>query len=46
MALQAGHRLLFLTLIVLGLWIAAWGTGVTGRFTPESIRSFIADRDI
>jgi len=46
MALQAGHRLLFLTLVVLGLWIAAWATGVTGRFTSESIRSLIAGRDI
>jgi len=46
MALQGGHRLLFLSLIILGLWIAAWATGVTGRFTSESIRSFIAARDI
>ncbi len=46
MALQGGHRLLFLTLVILGLWIAAWTTGVTGRFTSESIRSLIADRGI
>src|SRR2546425_8874425 len=44
MALQNGHRLLFLMLVVLGLWIAAWATGVTGRFTSESIRGLIADR--
>ena len=38
------YRLLFLTLGVLGLWIAAWATGVTGRFTSDSIRSLVAGR--
>ena len=46
MALQGGYRLLFLTLVVLGLWSAAWATGVTGRFTSESIRSLLAGRGL
>jgi len=41
-----GYRLLFLTLGVLGLWIAAWATGVTGRFTSDSIRSLAAGRGL
>ena len=31
---------------MLGLWIAAWATGVTGRFTSESIRSLLAGRGL
>ena len=41
-----GYRLLFLTLAVLGLWIAAWATGVTGRFTSDSVRSLVAGRGL
>ena len=41
-----GYRLLFLTLGVLGLWIAAWATGVTGRFTSDGIRSLVAGRGL
>jgi uncharacterized membrane protein YdjX (TVP38/TMEM64 family) len=44
--LHAWYRLLFITLIVLGLWIVAWATGVTGRFTPENIRSVLAGRGL
>jgi len=40
------YRLLFLTLAVLGLWIAAWATGVTGRFTADSIRGLVAGRGL
>src|SRR5262245_66582334 len=46
MALQGGYRLLFLSLVVLSLWIVAWATGVTGRFTSESIRSLLAGRGL
>src|SRR5919198_3969553 len=46
MALKGGNRLLFLTLVILGLWIAAWATGVTGRFTSEGIRSLLAGRGL
>jgi len=46
MALQGGSRLGLLTLVVLGLWIAAWATGVTGRFSPDGIRSLLAGRGL
>lgn len=46
MALQGGYRLLFLTLLVLGLWFAAWAIGLTGRFTTESIRGLLAGRGL
>ena len=40
------YRLLFIALVVVGLWIAAWATGVTERFTSESIRSLVAGRGL
>ena len=43
---QSGYRLLFLTLVVLGVWIAAWATGVTECFTSESIRNLAAGRGV
>jgi uncharacterized membrane protein YdjX (TVP38/TMEM64 family) len=43
---RGGYRLLFLTLVVLGLWIAAWAIDVTGRFTSESIRSLLVGRGL
>jgi uncharacterized membrane protein YdjX (TVP38/TMEM64 family) len=43
---QGEYRLVFLMLVVLGLWIVAWATGVTGRFTPESIRSLLLGRSL
>ena len=46
MALQGEYRLLFLSLVVLSLWIVAWATGVTGRFTSENIRSLLAGRGL
>ena len=39
-------RLLSLSLIVLGLWIVAWASGVTGRFTSDSIRSVVAGKGL
>ena len=39
-------RLLILSLVVLGLWIVAWATGVTGRFTSDSIQSVVAGRGL
>jgi uncharacterized membrane protein YdjX (TVP38/TMEM64 family) len=35
-------RLLFLTLIVLAVWTAAWAAGITARFTFESVRGLMA----
>lgn len=39
-------RLLILTLVVLGAWIVAWATGVTGRITSVGIRSVLAGRGL
>jgi uncharacterized membrane protein YdjX (TVP38/TMEM64 family) len=39
-------RLLILSLVVLGLWVLAWATGVTGRFTSDSIRRVVAGRGL
>jgi uncharacterized membrane protein YdjX (TVP38/TMEM64 family) len=36
------YRLGLFVLVVLGLWITAWATGLTARFTPESIRGYLA----
>jgi uncharacterized membrane protein YdjX (TVP38/TMEM64 family) len=44
--LQGGYRLVLLTLVVAGLWIAAWAAGVIGRFTSQSIRSVLAGRGL
>jgi uncharacterized membrane protein YdjX (TVP38/TMEM64 family) len=38
--------LLFLTLVILLLWITASATGVTGRFTSESVRAVLAARGL
>jgi uncharacterized membrane protein YdjX (TVP38/TMEM64 family) len=46
MALQGRYQLLFLAIVIVGLWIAAWATGVTGRFTSESIGSLLAGRGL
>lgn len=46
MIAPGAYRLPFLTLVVLGLWAVAWATGVTGRFTSESIRSLVAGRGV
>ena len=35
-------RLLFSTLVVLAVWTAAWATGMSARFTFESVRSTLA----
>src|SRR5262245_4522536 len=39
-------RTLIATLVVLVLWIAAWATGVPGRFTSESLSSVLAGRGL
>src|SRR5262245_62982747 len=46
MSLQGRYQLLFLIIVIVVLWIAAWATGVTGRFTSESIRSLLAGRGL
>lgn len=38
------YRLLLVVLVVLAMWITAWATGLTARFTPESIRGFLAGK--
>ena len=38
------YRLLFVVLVTLAIWITAWATGLTARFTPESIRGFLAGK--
>jgi uncharacterized membrane protein YdjX (TVP38/TMEM64 family) len=43
---QRRYRLLFVVLVILGLWITARATGVTARFTSESIRSLLAGKGI
>ncbi len=43
---QGRYRLLFLVLVILGLWITAWATGVTAHFTSESIRSLLAGKGL
>lgn len=43
---QARYRLLFLLLVTMCLWITAWATGVTARFTSESIRDLLARRGL
>lgn len=44
-----GHRwkrLPLLMVVIVGLWLVAWATGVTGRFTSESIRRLLAQRGL
>lgn len=36
-------RLLLLMIVIGGLWLAAWATGLTGRFTVETIRGWSAE---
>jgi uncharacterized membrane protein YdjX (TVP38/TMEM64 family) len=43
---QGRYRLLFFVLVVVGLWITAWATGVTARFTPETIRGLFAGKGL
>jgi uncharacterized membrane protein YdjX (TVP38/TMEM64 family) len=43
---QRRRRLLVLMLVILGVWIAAWATGLSGRFTSESIRTLFAERGL
>jgi len=40
------YRLILFVLVIAGLWIAAWGTGVTGRFSPESLRELLAGKGL
>lgn len=46
MGLSNRYRLLTFIVVIPALWIAAWATGVTGRFTSESIRSALAGRGL
>lgn len=41
---QRRYRLPLLALVIVGLWITAWATGVTARFTPESIRDLLGGK--
>jgi uncharacterized membrane protein YdjX (TVP38/TMEM64 family) len=41
---KSRYRLLFVVLVVLAMWITAWATGLTTRFTPESIRGFLTGK--
>ena len=43
---QGRHRLRFLVLVILALWITAWATGVTGRFTSQSMRGLLAGKGL
>src|SRR5215831_10796643 len=43
---QGRNRLLILVLVILSLWVMAWATGVTGRFTFKSICGFLAGRGL
>ena len=43
---QGRYQLRFLVLVILGIWIIAWATGVTGRFTTQSIRGFLAGKGL
>jgi uncharacterized membrane protein YdjX (TVP38/TMEM64 family) len=46
MARDGQNRLLILTVVIAGIWLAAWATGVTGRFTSESIRRVVGPRSL
>jgi uncharacterized membrane protein YdjX (TVP38/TMEM64 family) len=37
-------RLLFLMVVIAGIWLTAWATGVTGRFTVDRIRGVLGQR--
>lgn len=39
---QKRYQLRFLLLVIVGVWITTWATGVTALFTSESIRSLLA----
>lgn len=43
---QGRYRLIFLVVVILDIWLMAWATGVTQRFTPQSIRGFLAERGL
>jgi len=43
---QGRSRFVISVLVILGLWVTAWGTGVTGRFTSESIRGLLAGKGL
>ena len=43
---QERYRLGTLVLAIVGLWIAAWATGVPARFTAESIRGLLAGKGL
>jgi uncharacterized membrane protein YdjX (TVP38/TMEM64 family) len=44
MARQGQNKLVFLMVAIVGLWLAACAAGVTGLFTSEGMRGFVALR--
>jgi uncharacterized membrane protein YdjX (TVP38/TMEM64 family) len=40
------NRLLILMVVIAAIWLGAWATGVTGRFTSESIRRVAGQRSL
>jgi uncharacterized membrane protein YdjX (TVP38/TMEM64 family) len=40
------NRLLFLMVVIAGMWLGAWATGLTGRVTSESIRRIAGQRSL
>ena len=46
MARQGQNRPLFLMVVIVGLWLTAWATGVTGLFASESISRLLAQRGL
>jgi uncharacterized membrane protein YdjX (TVP38/TMEM64 family) len=43
---QGRYRLGILVLVIVGLWITAWATGVSGLFTSQSIRGLLAGKGV
>src|SRR4029453_3539851 len=46
MATGGRHRLVLLVLASVGLWTAAWATGLTGHFTQQNIHDLLAGRGV
>jgi uncharacterized membrane protein YdjX (TVP38/TMEM64 family) len=43
---QGCYKLRFLVLVILGIWIMVWATGMTERFTSQNIRGFLAGKGL
>jgi uncharacterized membrane protein YdjX (TVP38/TMEM64 family) len=46
MARYGQTRLRLLAIVIVGLWFAAWATGLTGRFTAATIHEVLGDRSV